>query len=288
MNLNLNRIISTFTVVASVILALHAVPAKAEVRINFGIYASDKPSEVVKQFKPVLLSLEVSLAKILNESVTIHTHVSPTYEKGIDALVNGRVDFARFGPASYVLAKRESPDIDVLAMESVNGGKIFYGIICVPIDSQITTVSELKGKTFAFGDERSTIGRYLSQWHLQKNNIFANSLKSYEYLGRHDRVGTAVGLGQFDAGALKESTFNKLVSKGVPIRSIARFENVTKPWISSEDIDPEIKAAIKKALLELDDVAALKILKKDGFVEGNDNDYSKIREAMTKNLKFFD
>lgn len=74
--------------------------------------------------------------------------------------------------------------------------------------------SQLRGQTFAFGDERSTIGRYLSQLLLVQHGIRADELLSYEYLGRHDRVGTAVGAGQFDAGALKESTFRKLKKKG--------------------------------------------------------------------------
>ncbi len=279
---------STVLVIALALTVLLGTPAQAEIALRFGVYAADKPTDVIRQFKPVLESLEAALTKKLGQPVSIRTQVAPTYEKGIEGLVTGAVDFARFGPASYVLAKRDAPGIEILAMESKDGAKTFRGIICVPSDSPITKVSELKGRTFAFGDERSTIGRYLSQQYLLEHGVSSWDLKAYEYLGRHDRVGTAVGLKQFDAGALKESTFDKLVAKGVPIRAIASFPNVTKPWIARSGLPRDILDAIRAALLELNDTAALKVLKKDGFVEGTDDDYASIRESISTNPAFFE
>ena len=95
------------------------------------------------------------------------------------------------------------------------------------------------------------------------------------------------GLGQFDAGALKEETFKKLVAKGVAIRALATFPNVTKPWISREGLPTRIRDAIRASLLAMDDEIALKALKKDGFLQGNDGDYAPIREAMDENVAFF-
>ena len=165
--------------------------------------------------------------------------------------------------------------------------KVFYGVICIAQDSDVEDVRDLRGRSFAFGNERSTIGRYLSQRHLLKNGITASDLGRYEYLGRHDKVGTAVGLGQFDAGALKETTFKKLVAKGVSIRALATFPNVTKPWIAREGLPTRIRDAIRASLLAMDDEIVLKALKKDGFLQGNDSDYSPIREAMEENVAFF-
>jgi len=66
-----------------------------------------------------------------------------------------------------------------------------------------------------------------------KANVFAKDLASYDYLGRHDKVGAAVAAGKYEAGALKESTFKKQIKKGKPLRELARFPNVTKLWIAS-------------------------------------------------------
>ena len=184
--------------------------AMAEVNLKFGVYTSDKASTMVKMFRPILNELETRLSEKLNKEVKIKLQVANDYEKGISNLVNGDVDFARMGPASYILSKEKNPDLRLLAMESKKGRKKFYGIIAVHEQSDINNISQLKGRSFAFGNERSTIGRYLSQHVLSEQGIYAKDLGKYDYLKRHDRVGAAVGSGQYDAGALKESTFKKL------------------------------------------------------------------------------
>jgi len=262
-------------------------PASADVELVFGLYTSDKPSKMIQQFRPALHVLEERLTALLSERVEIRTHVAKSYDQGLTDLVEGTVDFARFGPASYVLAKRQEPDVSILAIESKKGAKVFYGIICVREDSDVQEVAQLRGRTFAFGDESSTIGRYLSQLHLLKHGIKADDLASYTYLGRHDLVGSAVGIGSYDAGALKEKTYKDLVKSGIPLREIARFPNVTKPWIARARMPERIKEALATVLLTLDDPVALGALSKDGFLEGEDSDYDTIREAMDRNDEFF-
>jgi phosphonate transport system substrate-binding protein len=262
--------------------------ASAEITIKFGVYATDSRSTVESKLRPILGALETDMTKRMGEPVTITIQVAGTYEKGLDDLVEGRVDFARLGPASYVLGKDANPGLAILAMENSKGSKIFNGIIAVAKDSPIKDASELEGKSFAFGNERSTIGRYLSQLHLMENGIRADDLAKYEYLGKHDKVGIAVGRGQFDAGALKESTFKKLVKKGVPIRALASFPNVTKPWVARSGFPSNLETALRQAFLDMKDPAALKALKKDGFFEGSDDDYAIIRQSMEQNKKFFE
>ncbi len=261
-------------------------PATADVALKFGVYTADKPSDVVKQFRPILDVLEKKASEILGEPVRIRLKVTKTYGEGVDLLIKGKVDLARFGPASYIAAKEKAPDITILALESNKGRKSFWGLICVHADSPIRSVRDLKGKTFAFGDERSTIGRYLSQLYLSDHGVRASDLAGYEYLGRHDTVGMAVAAGKFAAGALKESTFKKLVAKGRPLRELARFPNVTKPWIARTDFPERLAHALREALLAIRDPKALKALGKDGFVEGRDGDYASIRKAIRDNAAF--
>ncbi len=263
-------------------------PARADVDLKFGVYVSDKPTEMVRKFRPVLDALEIAMSGELGEAVHIKMRVAGDYEAGIDDLVTGAVDFARFGPASYVLAKERNPELRILSVESEKGTKVFYGIICVAKESPIRAVEDLHGKSFAFGNSRSTIGRYLSQLFLFRHGIGAKDLSAYGYLERHDKVGTAVARNQFDAGALKEGTFKKLVAKGLPIRAIASFPNVTKPWIARGGLAPKVFDALRAALLRMRDPAALKALKKDGFLEGGDDDYAVIRKAMASNALFFE
>jgi phosphonate transport system substrate-binding protein len=271
----------------SCLVVLFSTATQAEITLIFGIYTSDKPTAMVSIFRPILNELEEKLSQRLKQTVSIKMQVAKDYDQGISDLVNAKVDFARMGPASYILSKQQNPELKLLVMESKKGNKTFNGVICVHQDSTVQQISELKNNSFAFGNKNSTIGRYLSQLLLAEHGIHADQLSKFEYLERHDRVGTAVGLGEFDAGALKESTYEKLKAKNVPIKELARFPNVTKPWIASDNLAEEIMLALRESLLEIDSPEVLKRITKDGFLSADDSDYDLIRESIDKNELFF-
>ncbi len=277
---------------AKVLIALVAslmflsVPASAEIRLKFGTYAADKPTETVKKYRPFLMFLASRLTEELGEEVQIKLVIAKEYETSIQQLADGEVDFARFGPASYVLATERNPEVQIVAIESKNGQKRFKGIIAVHKDANIEAITDLAGLTFAFGDELSTIGRYLSQAELLRVGISGKDLHSYEFLGRHDSVGIAVGAGKFAAGALKESTFKKLVADGVPIRALISFDNVTKPWISASDLPKEVYDAMQRVMLSSENEEIVRRVSKNGFLIGSDADYQPIRQAMQDSVDF--
>lgn len=247
---------------------------------------ADKPTATVRQYQPFLSFLSERMSERLGEPVTIRLKIAKEYGEGIRQLAAGEVDFARFGPASYVHVMKENPDIRIVAMESKNGGKRFNGVIVVHADSPVQSVEELAGQSFAFGDELSTIGRYLAQEYLLEAGISSEDLAEFAYLGRHDLVGEAVGAGKYAAGALKESTYKKLADKGVPIRVLASFENVTKPWLASADMAPEVLEAMRQVMLSSENEERVRKISKNGFLTGADEDYDIIRRAMERSLAF--
>lgn len=252
--------------------------------LTFGLYANDKASELVKVFRPLLDILEKSAASDLGEPVVVRMKVTGTYQQAIDDLVQGGVDFARFGPATYIEAKARQDGITIIAMETLKGKKTFRGLICVKEGAGVESIDQLKGKRFAFGAAESTIGRYLAQDLLVRNGIFAKDLASYEFLGRHDKVGAAVAAGLFDAGAIKEDTFLKLRKQGQPLREIAAMDNVTKPWLARAGLPEKTLLALRKALLEVKDFSSLD--EADGMALGDDSDYQPVRAAMEKSRNF--
>ena len=269
-------------------LIFFATEVQADKVINFGVYTSDKPSQMVRKFLPAMNYLEQKLSEKMEEKITIRIQVAKNYKQGVDDLISGKVDFSRFGPASYISAKAKNDKISILAMESKKGKKQFYGVIATAAKSSINKVEDLKGKSFAFGSQQSTIGRYLSQQYLYEKGVTALTLKRYEYLGRHDKVAMAVAQKHYDAGAFKESTYKKMKSKGVSLKVIARFPNVTKPWISSSQMDTKMRTYLKEILLTIKDKDILKALSKDGFLEADDSDYDVIRLAISNNQLFFE
>lgn len=153
--------------------------------------------------------------------------------------------------------------------------------------SDIRGVQDLIGRSFAFGNEYSTTGRYFPQAFLARRGVTAGKLANFSYLGRHDRVTWAVANGAFDAGAISEWVYQDLLRKGAKIRAIASFSNVTKPWIASERLPADILLATQKSLIALRSVKILALLKKDCFLPGHDGDYSTARLAIANNWKFF-
>lgn len=277
-----------FALVIATVFVVPAPSAVADVTLVFGAYNSDKPSAMVAQLRPTLDLLAKTASEEMGEPVYIRLQITRGYEDGVDMIVNGTVEIMRLGAASYVVAKEQNSGIGILAVEKIRGKKEFKGIIAVHRDSPLRRMEDLKRRSFAFGAKDSTIGRYLSQLELMQAGVFARDFARFEYLGRHDAVGAAVGAGLFDAGAIEETMFEKMVSEGTPIRVLHSFPNVTKAWVARPDMDPRVSAGLTRALLRIDDPNALRALRFDGFLAGDDNDYAVTRRAIAENPRFID
>jgi len=265
------------------ILSIFMITTVFAIDIKFGVYTSDKASVMYKQFKPIINYLEKD-AKKQGLDLKISIKIYPTYESAQEGIIKGNYDFARFGPASYILAKKKNKELKLLVKEEHKGKKVFNGVFIVNKNSDIKSLEDLRGKSFAFGDKRSTIGKYLAQNEMLKVGISSKDLKNYEYLGRHDKVALAVANGNFDAGVIKESTYKKYKDRG--LKTIYSFENITKPWLVKAGMDNEIYSFLKKSLLKLKDKKILKSLKKTGFLEVDDEDYALVKKSMDNSSKF--
>jgi len=260
-------------------------PVYAET-ITFGVYTSDKPTAMYQKFKSIIDYLQDRITQN-GSNATVKLRIFPSYTAAVDALVEGNVDFMRFGPASYIMAKDRDENIRLLAMEHKKNKKRFYGVFIVAKNSPINTIKELKGKSFAFGNKNSTIGRYLSQAELVKAGLRSADLTKYDYLGRHDKVALAVAVGNYDAGVVKENTFKKY-AESKNLKKIAQFPNVTKPWAVRSGFDDNLFAILQQGLLELKDKKTLKALKQDGFLVAEDSDYDFVRKGMRLSEEFGD
>jgi len=247
--------------------------------IIFGVYTSDKPTVMYEKFNPIMNYLK-NYSQKQGVHIDIEIKIYPTYSGAITALGKGEFDFGRFGPSSYILAKKENDRIRLLCMEHKKGKKRFNGVfIARKDDNSITGISDLQGKSFAFGDQNSTIGRYLSQAHMINNGIKATDLRLFKFLGRHDKVALAVAAGDYDAGVVKENTFKKYAEKK-GLKQIGEFTNVTKPWLVRADFDPLLYNHLKNGLLAVTNDKILKGLKQNGFLPATDQDYDFVRKGM--------
>jgi len=254
-------------------------------RLDFGAYQSDRASVMYRKLTPILEAIKDPLEQLIQQPVDIHLTLFEDYESIIKALIEGKVDFVRFGPASYILAQEQNKEISLLAMEQLKGLARSNGFIITRSDSGISTLQDVKGKSFAFGDIHSTIGRYLAQAELLDAGIDQEDLKRHDYLGRQDLVANAVISGSHQVGALKESTYTKLCDPKKVI-VIHTFENVTKPWVARAGLHQPIQKAITKALLSLYKPEVLGELGCTGFVGAISEDYDTVRKGMKKSEAF--
>lgn len=280
------RITATaFALLAAAVPSQERSRPRPPVKLTFGVYTSEKASEMHKAFAPVKEDLESRTAAHFGRPVTIELQIHKTYEECFDAFLRGEVDFVRFGPAAYVLAKERNPKIELLAAEEDDGKKVSQGVIFVRKDSPVRTLSDLAGRTFAFGDDMSTIGRYLAQSQLVKAGIHAKDLQSFRYLGRHDKVLMAVQVGDFDAGSVHIATFEKM-NQDQQLRVLKRFDNISKAWVARAGLAPTLCDALRKGVLDLKRPASLAVLKVTGFQTATDSDYADVRTGIEDAKRF--
>lgn len=253
----------------------------------FGTYAFEKPTTTVRKIRPILDALERKLETELGHRVKIKMRVARSYRAAIDDITKGRVDFGRYGQAAYVMAKAARRDLKVISVEGDHKKKTFQSVIIVHQKSSIQSLSDFDGRSFAFGDEHSTTGRYMPQAFLAQNGVTAKMLSKFKYLGRHDRVAAAVADGSFDAGAVSEWVYKDLKESGAPLRTISSFSNTTKPWVARSGLSTEMMEAIRTSLINLRGVKVLDLIKKDCFLPGHDADYDDARAAISDNWAFF-
>ena len=272
---NLGSLLATLILASSILSGpIHAAEPKL---LRFASYATERPSEELRKMEPFQKAVEKGLSE-RGIALRVDVRIYPTYDEGIQALVNGEVDFARLGPVSYVTAKQRNTRLSLLAVEEHEGDKTFSGLIVVPKNSSIHHLSDLRGKKIAFGDPISTTGRYLPQAELVKAGLTAKDLASYDYLGRHDKVVFAVASGTHDAGATNERTFAKYAAER-NLRELVRFPSPTQAWVARSDLDASTVKALRATLLAMKG-AALDYIDRNGFLPATDSDYDELRKVI--------
>ncbi|NOY58438.1 MAG: phosphate/phosphite/phosphonate ABC transporter substrate-binding protein [Calditrichaeota bacterium] len=80
-----------------------------------------------------------------------------TYKEVNDMLRENQLDFAFICSGAYVRAVRQFP-LEILVVPVVNGEPFYHSYIIVHKDSEINSVSQLRGRSFAFTDPFSNSG----------------------------------------------------------------------------------------------------------------------------------
>lgn len=246
--------------------------------LKVALLPDENASKLIQDNQSLKAYLEKELGK------TIELHVLTSYAAMVEATRNGHIDLAFFGPLSYCIAK-EKCQIEAFAAKTKNGSATYKSVIIAGIDSGINSLSDIRGKRMAYGDQASTSSHLIPKSVLAASGVNPADYQEH-FLGKHDAVALNVMRGNVDAGGLSQPILEALLQKGTidssKIKIIALSDPIPEyPWVMQSDLAPKLKDMIRAAFMKISDPGILKPLKADGFAPIQDSDYDVIRKSAT-------
>ena len=263
-------------------LTMLSLPAFAQGRdpskLRVALLPDENAATLIQNAQPLKAFLEKTLGK------DIELIVTTDYSSMIEAMRFGRIEVAYFGPFSYVLAKSKAPEIEPFAVGIEKGSPTYNSIIIAQASGPVSSLADIKGKPFGYGDQASTSSHLIPRAHLLKSGL--DGIKDYKpvHLGTHDGVARAVQNGQVPAGALSKAIFENLVERKTidadKIKVIAITDPIPNyPMVLQGSLMPGLKDKIRAAFIEMKDPAVLKAFRVQGFAATNDKAYDILRDT---------
>ncbi|HSG54988.1 MAG TPA: phosphonate ABC transporter substrate-binding protein, partial [Paracoccaceae bacterium] len=128
------------------------------------------------------------------------------YDGVIQGLLGGTIDLAWLGASAYAKTYLTDPDAvePVLVKVNVDGSYGYHSIGFARADSGITSLEDMKGKVFAFGDPNSTSGYLIPSIEIPEATGATMESGDYfgevRFVGGHEQTIVAVANGDVDGG----------------------------------------------------------------------------------------
>jgi phosphate/phosphite/phosphonate ABC transporter binding protein len=222
--------------------------------------------------------------------------LTPNYDELNKFLKEGQIDIAWHGTLNYPQARMTTGAKTILMPKRFNKTS-YKGMIVVRSDSNINTIADLKGKSFAFVDKKSASGYFFPKILMLENNIDPDKdISRIEYMKKHDNILYNILYKKFDAGAVYEDARELLKTdeQRAQIKILAKTaEILNEPIMVRSGLDPEFEKKIVEAFLKLnkDNPETAHVIEMLGnvesFVVAADKDYDEIVTLTQKYQKIF-
>ncbi len=219
------------------------------------------------------------LADYTTEALGVETKMfAPAdYNGVIQGLLGGTIDMAWLGASSYAATFLQDPEAvePVLIKVNVDGSVGYHSIGFARKDAGITSLDDMEGKVFGFGDPNSTSGYLIPSIEIPqyKDGI---TMESGEYFGEvkftggHEQTIVAVANGDIDGGVTWadgqgnwEDGYNSGALRKAVDAGLVDMNDIVEIWKSA--VIPEGPVVLRKALP--DDVKATMTALVDGLHE---------------------
>ena len=211
----------------------------------------EAPTELARKFKP--------LGDYLEKETGMKVEYTPVtdYAAVVEGLATNKIDMAWLGGFTFVQAKiRTNGGATPIVQRAEDA--VFTSKFIVPADSPVKSLSELKGKTMAFGSPSSTSGHLMPRYFLMKEGVDAGKdFKNVAFSGAHDATVAFVAGGKAEAGVLNASVMDKLLETKNPNALKVKVIATTPPyfdynWTVRPGLDAALTRKLTEAFLKLD------------------------------------
>ena len=244
------------------------------------------------------VQLRDNMAEEMSEAIGIPvtTYRATDYSAAVEAMRTGQAHLALLGPFSYVTA-RERAGAECLVVQATSGESGYQSYIVARSDSDIESLADLEGKTFAFVDPESTSGNVIPtdeivnefpEKELTFDDVHAEGkfFASAMYAGSHPASIQAVVQGNVDAGAVTNTTYENQIEAGnvneEDLKVIWESPVIPgSPLAIQKDLPQELKDKVKEFLLAYDDAEYFGD-PNSRYIEANDEDYDYLEELKDK------
>jgi phosphonate transport system substrate-binding protein len=277
---------------ACLIVALAALPgcsnkdAGGTKRLRLSMIPTTDPGKMAREAQPLVAYLESATGAKVELTVPLN------YAAVVEAFGADKVDVAYFGGFTYVQAHKR---FDAQPLVQRERDQAFHSLFITSADGvadpAITSLADLKGRSFAFGDINSTSGHLMPEYFMRQAGVDPEVIAKAIYTGGHDATALAVANKKVDAGALDEAVYDKLVKDGKLDATKLKVFHKTPPffdyvWAARKALDPALAEAFRRAMLALDasnpqHKPVLDLLQASKYVKADDASYNKLREAAT-------
>ena len=244
--------------------------------IFMGSVAMDVPVDMVQRLTPLTQYLSVSTG------LKVSFRASNNMDSAASDLGNNLTQIAYLTPVAYLDA-HDKYGVMALVAPLVHGQATFRLVVVTRKDGPFKTMRDLRGHTFAFGDEKALLQRAV----IMSGGIKLNEFSRLAYLKYYDNIAKAVLNKDFDAGILKDSISAEYQGRG--LRVIYSSPPLPSYLFAVSSRLPQATVnKLRDALLALkaDTTEHRAILSKldegyDGFAKVNDKDYDVVRQLIS-------
>ncbi len=280
----MNRFRKIFWTVMCIIVMTGSLASAADQwpdKIRIGLIPTEGGADIKTRFAPLMQHLEKELG------IKVESFSASDYAGIITAMAHKHIDFAYFGPKSYVEASARA-GAQALALElDKDGQKGYHGILISHRDSGITTIEQAidKTRTFAFTDPNSTSGCLVPSvlFYRDLKTPPETIFKEVSFSGSHGASILAVKNRKVDVAATNDIDMNRMIEKG----SVSK-EDFNILWTSElipgapmagrRDLPQSLKEAFTKALLAFNEnKQGIEKLQNGGYAPVTDANYDVIR-----------